>query len=62
MSDETLHKLGTYFVHFDVLKRYGLTFERFLQLVTIGQWGEVVGGTQTMEFSRKVVCGQVLRA
>lgn len=61
MTDERLHKLGTYFVHFDVLKRYGLTFERFLQLVTIGQWGEVVE-EEILELavSRQIVCRKVL--
>lgn len=60
MSDETLDKLGRYFVHFDISKRYGLTFERFLQLVTNGQWGEVIGKVSVLDFRRKTVRGKVL--
>lgn len=62
MSDETLDKLGTYFVHFDILKRYGLTFERFTQLVSNGQWGEVVEeSVSVLELQRKSLYRKVLR-
>jgi len=42
MTDDRLDKLGTYFVYFDVLKRYGITFERFIQIVDRGRWSDYV--------------------
>ena len=42
-TDETLDKLGNCFVHFQIGKRYGISFERYLQLVTDGMWADVVG-------------------
>lgn len=38
MSDETLDKLGTYFVYHNVLMRYQITFERFLKRVENDVW------------------------
>lgn len=38
MSDELLDKLGTYFEHFDILSRYGITFEDFVGRVRRGVW------------------------
>ena len=38
MPDERLDKLGTYFVHFDINKRFGITFERFVEMVEQGTW------------------------
>jgi hypothetical protein len=42
MSDERLHKLGTYFCHFEIHSRFNISFERFLKLVERGQWSEYV--------------------
>lgn len=33
IDDETLDKLGTYFVYHEVYERYGITFESF-----VGRW------------------------
>jgi hypothetical protein len=35
-----IDKLGTYFVHFDIRKRFNITFEQFVQLVKLGRWKE----------------------
>lgn len=40
MSDERLDKLGRYFVYFDIRKKYGITFEQFVNLVAKGLWHE----------------------
>ena len=42
MSDERLDKLGTYYVHFSINARYGITFERFVKLVTLNRWTDYV--------------------
>ncbi|CAB4142615.1 hypothetical protein UFOVP451_33 [uncultured Caudovirales phage] len=42
MSDERIEKLGTYFVYFDIRQRYGITFERFVNIVSKGGWHEYV--------------------
>jgi hypothetical protein len=41
MTDDRLHRLGNYFVHFQIEQRYSITFERFVQLVADGMWDEV---------------------
>lgn len=41
MTDELLDKLGTYFVYFRIRERYGITFERFVQMLEAGTWEEV---------------------
>lgn len=33
MTDETLDRLGTYFVYHDIYNKYGITFEIF-----VGRW------------------------
>lgn len=38
MSDDVLDKLGNYFVHFKILEKYGITFERFLHLYKNNLW------------------------
>lgn len=38
IDDERLESLGTYFVHFDVATRYGISFEQFLRKVLNGTW------------------------
>lgn len=30
MNDEMLERLGTYFVYHNILERYGMTFEQFI--------------------------------
>jgi hypothetical protein len=44
MSDERLEKLGNYFCHFKIFDRYGMTFERFVELVVNGIWKDIVKG------------------
>lgn len=36
--DELLEKLGTYFVHFEIHSRYGISFEQFIAKVREGVW------------------------
>jgi len=38
MVAERIDKLGAYFVYHNVRERYGITFERFVQLVDSGLW------------------------
>lgn len=38
MLDERLDKLGTYYQHFDISTRYGITFEDFVGRVQRGAW------------------------
>jgi hypothetical protein len=40
MSEKRLHKLGDYFVHFDIRNRFGITFEHFIYLNDRGLWKE----------------------
>ncbi len=42
MTDERLERLATYFIHFNIRNRYGITFERFTHLVMIGEWKRYV--------------------
>jgi hypothetical protein len=42
MSDERLHKLGTYFCHFEIHSRFNISFERFVWLVERNRWSEYV--------------------
>lgn len=41
ISDETIDKLGTYFVHFNIHARYDIPFHRFVDMVSTGQWARV---------------------
>ena len=41
VSDETIDKLGTYFVHFNIHARYDIPFHRFVDMVSTGQWARV---------------------
>lgn len=45
MTNERLEKLGKYFEHFAVRKRFGLTFEQFIKMVDSGRWTEFIGGS-----------------
>jgi hypothetical protein len=38
MDDLLLDRLGTYFVHHDILNRYGVTFENYIRWVQMGIW------------------------
>lgn len=38
MLDVDIDKLGVYFVYHNILERFGIKFERFIQLVNNGQW------------------------
>lgn len=38
MPDERLDKLGKYFIHFEIGRRYGITFEIFVEKVRRGVW------------------------
>jgi hypothetical protein len=38
MSDELLDRLGTYFIHFDIGARYGITFDDFVGRVQRRVW------------------------
>jgi hypothetical protein len=38
MSDELLDRLGTYFLHFNIGARYGITFDDFVGRVQRGVW------------------------
>jgi hypothetical protein len=42
VSDERLEKLGNYYCHFDVMRKYGISFERFVSMVDNGTWSEYV--------------------
>jgi hypothetical protein len=42
VCDIRLDKLGRYFCHFEIHKRYSISFERFVRLVESGQWTEYV--------------------
>lgn len=42
MSDEAIEKLGTYFVTLEIAEKFGITFERFIQIHKAGTWGEYV--------------------
>jgi hypothetical protein len=44
VNDTRIEKLGIYFCHFEIYKRYGMTFEKFVQLVVDGLWKEIVQG------------------
>lgn len=44
IDDKRLEKLGKYFCHFQIRSRYGISFERFVQMVLIGTWSEAVNG------------------
>lgn len=37
-----LDKLAEYFIYFNVLERYGISFERFVELVDKGLWKDWV--------------------
>ena len=38
MGDERLERLGTYFVHFELRSRFGITFEQFVEWAHRGIW------------------------
>jgi hypothetical protein len=38
IPDDLLDRLGTYFVHFRIAERYGITFEQFVWKVLNGTW------------------------
>lgn len=38
VSDDLLDKLGTYYVHQSINVRYGITFEKFVELHQSGTW------------------------
>lgn len=38
VTDDQLDRLGTFFEHFNVHERYGLTFEQFVHKVQNGVW------------------------
>lgn len=38
MSDESLEKLGTYFVHLNIYSRFGIPFHRFIMMVQQDVW------------------------
>lgn len=38
IPDDLLDKLGTYFVHQSINVRYGVTFEKFVELHQSGAW------------------------
>jgi hypothetical protein len=38
IDDERLERLGTYFVHFELRTRLGITFERFVEWAERGIW------------------------
>jgi len=42
MSDERLNALANYFLYFNILDKYGLTFEQFIERVNSGIWKEFV--------------------
>ena len=42
IDDERLEKLGNYFCHWNISKRYGISFERFVKMVLIGTWKDAV--------------------
>jgi hypothetical protein len=44
IDDDRLEKLGIYYCHWNVSKRYGISFERFVTMVLIGTWSEAVNG------------------
>ena len=51
MGDERLERLGTYFVHFELRKRLGITFEQFVEWVERGIWNaELATGVKVHGF------------
>ncbi|WP_264373584.1 hypothetical protein [Paenibacillus psychroresistens] len=38
MSEDLLERLGNYFTHFNVMDRYGITFEQFVEKWRSGTW------------------------
>ena len=42
MSEEKINKLGTYFVHFNILETHGIPFYKFVEIVEAGTWGDYV--------------------
>lgn len=42
MSEEKLEKLGTYFVHFNILETHGIPFYKFVELVETNTWRDYV--------------------
>lgn len=40
--DVYIDKLGTYFVHHNILERFGITFETFFKMNERGDWKEFV--------------------
>jgi hypothetical protein len=43
MCDTKLDKLGDYFCHFEINKRFGISFERFISIVESGRWTDYIG-------------------
>jgi len=41
--DDPVDRLGRLFVALQIRERYGMTFERYVQLVRLGEWGNVAG-------------------
>lgn len=42
MSDETIDRLGNYFVTLKIADKYGITFERFVEIYKAGTWEDYV--------------------
>lgn len=38
VCEDRIDKLGEYFVYFNIMERFKITFERFVQLVDSGLW------------------------
>jgi hypothetical protein len=43
MCDIKLEKYGQYFCHFEINKRFGISFERFISIVESGRWTDYIG-------------------
>lgn len=46
MTDERLNKLGNYFTHHNIYKRFGITFKQFMHMVKIGTWEDYITSRQ----------------
>ncbi len=47
MADERIDKLGIYYTHHDILKRFGLSFDEFMTMVNKNTWYDFITAHQT---------------
>lgn len=53
ISDDLLDKLGTYFVHHSIDSRYGIPFEKFIEMHQSGIWTAYLAWKEVRDLNRK---------